>query len=129
MHAGTHFLTQWSGGGSPGIKSCKPLVLTSAASPEKSLLPHDGSVRLAFSSSHRMLLLTAESNHSCRGWAWQQLHNSYSRAAVRHGEAGRGKGQQKGKQKCLVHKRQQKDFRLERASQHSHKGYCSLRDF
>ena len=75
------------------MKNRTPLGLTSAAAPEKSLLPRDGSVLLVFSSSHPLLDLTAgKSNHSCPGWAWQRLQKSYSKAAVRHGKAGRSEG-------------------------------------
>lgn len=112
----------------PGVKNRTPLGLTSAAAPEKSLLPRDGSVLLGFLSSSLLLTLAADkSNHSCLGWAWQRLQKCCSKAAVRHGEAGRKEGAAEGNPEIFRVKREQKDLGLQAASpQQRHKGYCSL---
>lgn len=85
---------------SPAMKDRTSLGLTSAASPEKSHLPRDGSVLLEYSSSHLLLKLTAEKSQ------WQLLVLSLAAASNRRDVAGLGrmKGQQKKKQKYLGQK-------------------------
>lgn len=99
-------LERWVGPSS-GVKNHRSLGLTSAAAPEKSLLPRDGSVLLAFGSWHPRLKLTVEKpNHSCLGWAWQRLRKKLlqSSSETRQGWK-KGRGGRRKKQNCLGQKR------------------------